>query len=114
MNKFSNADGQEVITLTKGELDELLEDAYDSALADQARSDATLPLELVQKLLNDEMHPLAAWREAKGLTQAQLAQEIGVRVATIGDWERGASDPKLSTAVKAAKVLGVDVDSLVK
>lgn len=32
---------------------------------------------------------LKAWREARGLTQAQLAALLGVQVFTISNWETG-------------------------
>lgn len=33
-------------------------------------------------------------REARGLTQEQLAQAIGVGMRTVGNWERGETVPK--------------------
>ena len=32
---------------------------------------------------------LKAWREERGLTQAELAQLLGVQVFTISNWETG-------------------------
>lgn len=43
---------------------------------------------------------LAEWRALRGLTQAQLAQRIGVTDMTISRWERGTA--LLNTAVMAA------------
>jgi DNA-binding transcriptional regulator YiaG len=34
---------------------------------------------------------LKAWRETRGLTQAELAALLGVQVFTISKWERGAT-----------------------
>jgi transcriptional regulator with XRE-family HTH domain len=34
---------------------------------------------------------LKTWREARGLTQSQLARLLGVEVFTISRWERGAT-----------------------
>jgi transcriptional regulator with XRE-family HTH domain len=37
---------------------------------------------------------IRARREARGWTQQQLAQEIGVGQRTVGNWERGETIPK--------------------
>jgi transcriptional regulator with XRE-family HTH domain len=34
---------------------------------------------------------LKAWRETRGLTQAELAALLGIQVFTISKWERGAT-----------------------
>lgn len=36
---------------------------------------------------------LRTWRQAAGMTQAEVADALGVRVATISDWERGVKTP---------------------
>jgi transcriptional regulator with XRE-family HTH domain len=40
---------------------------------------------------------LAAWREQKGLTQLQLAEELGCTVSTIWRYEQGQRDPDAAT-----------------
>lgn len=47
-------------------------------------------------------------RERAGLTQQQLATEVGVGVRTIGNWERGESVPRNRLA-KIEDVLGVSL-----
>ncbi|MFN4102076.1 MAG: multiprotein-bridging factor 1 family protein, partial [Pararhodobacter sp.] len=37
---------------------------------------------------------LAAAREASAMTQAQLAQRLGVRTKTLRDWEDDVSEPR--------------------
>jgi transcriptional regulator with XRE-family HTH domain len=37
------------------------------------------------------MNPIRAYREQKGLTQAQLAKALGVHKSTVERWERGIS-----------------------
>ena len=50
-------------------------------------------------------------RTARGLTQRELAERVGVHEQTIGNLERGnrATDP--ATLAKVGKVLGVDLTS---
>ena len=62
------------------------------------------------------MNKLKEMREAKGLSQSQLAKETGISVRTIQSYERGAR--KLSGASydrlkKMAEALGVDIEDLI-
>lgn len=40
-------------------------------------------------------HEIRTWRIERGWTQAELAERLGVRVATVSDWERDATGRKL-------------------
>ncbi|MFM6933597.1 MAG: helix-turn-helix transcriptional regulator [Novosphingobium sp.] len=51
-------------------------------------------------------------REARGLTQAQLAEAIGVSRKTINTVENGIFVPSTVIALKLAKVLGEPVEAL--
>ncbi len=42
-------------------------------------------------LIRGELHPVAAWRKARGLTQAELGSRAGVRGATVSDIEASKS-----------------------
>ena len=53
------------------------------------------------------MHPIARYRKAKGWTQTDLAQELGVSMSTVQSWERGAQ-PRPRHLRRLAEVLGVD------
>lgn len=46
-------------------------------------------------------------RKAKGWTQDQLAERVGVTIETIGKVERGAVPPSFDTAERIAKALGI-------
>lgn len=54
-----------------------------------------------------DMDNLSRIREAKGLTQTQLAQKIGANQATISKMESGQGNPTLSMINRVAKALGV-------
>lgn len=115
MQTATNLSGEALIVLTRAEYDSLVEEAGDAALIAEARQEGqpTMSAELVMQVL-DGLHPLTAWRKALGLTQAELAEKAGVRVATVSDIESGKIDPRLSTMVSLAAVLGVGVGDLVK
>lgn len=51
-------------------------------------------------------------RRARGLTQEQLAERIGVRQPRIAEIERGDANPRLDTLAKLARALGVTVSAL--
>lgn len=52
-------------------------------------------------------------RKARAMTQARLAELLGVDRRVYNRWERGAALPQLDTVVRMAQVLQVSVDALV-
>jgi transcriptional regulator with XRE-family HTH domain len=57
-------------------------------------------------------HRLRAWREAAGLTQRELARQLGVHHSNIQFWESGAVPPRSDVLAPMAKLLGVRVEQL--
>lgn len=55
---------------------------------------------------------LKQWRTAKNLTQAQLAELIGVSRKTINTVENGVFVPSVLLSLKLAQQLGTSVESL--
>ena len=55
---------------------------------------------------------IAALRRAKGLTQEQLADMLGVSAPAVSKWETGSSYPDISLLCPLARALGTNVDSL--
>ena len=55
---------------------------------------------------------IARYREAAGLTQATLAEKIGISTAFVSRVERGQKKMKVETLYATAKVLKVSVDAL--
>lgn len=49
-----------------------------------------------------------------GLTQQELGAELGVRLATLSDWERSDGSPSLASVVAAADFFGVSIEWLVR
>ena len=56
---------------------------------------------------------IARLRLERNLTQAQLAEIIGVSQQQLGGWENGVRKPKLNALIKIAKALNVDFNELI-
>ena len=57
---------------------------------------------------------IAALRKEKGMTQLELAKELGVTDKAVSKWERDLSCPDISSIPKLAQVLGVSVEELMQ
>jgi len=58
------------------------------------------------------MHPIERYRKAKGLTQAELAERVGVSRKTINTVENGVFIPSTLLALKLARALKRKVEEL--
>lgn len=56
---------------------------------------------------------IASHRKAKGMTQADLADLIGVHLVTVGKWECGLTEPRGATLYALAKVFKCKRDEIV-
>lgn len=52
-------------------------------------------------------------RELKGLTQVQMAEQLGINPGTLSGYERDYREPDFSISTKIANILGVDLDYLI-
>ena len=57
---------------------------------------------------------VVALRKEKGMTQLELAEEMGVTDKAVSKWERDLSFPDVSSIPKLAEILGVSVDELMQ
>lgn len=57
--------------------------------------------------------PIARARLSAGMTQAQLAQAVGVLPQQIGSWERGERHPKLDALTRIAQACRCSVNELI-
>ena len=71
-----------------------------------------LDAETAKSVLAGEMHPLTAWRNASGLSMADLGTRAGVRTASVSDIENGNIDPRYSTVKALADALGMDTSDI--
>ena len=51
-------------------------------------------------------------RQAKGLTQSELASELGVSFQAVSSWERGITPPDISNLLRISDYFGVALDDL--
>lgn len=58
------------------------------------------------------MFKIRKYREAAGLTQAQLAERIGVTLGAVSQWELGLCNPKSEHLPKLAAALGCTIGNL--
>jgi transcriptional regulator with XRE-family HTH domain len=56
------------------------------------------------------MKTIRALREEAGMTQLQLANELGITPSTVYNWERGRNEPKASQLKALALLFGVSMD----
>lgn len=56
---------------------------------------------------------LAELRRERGLTQDELAEEVGVSRQTVSKWERGLISPSGASLIALGQVYGISVDELV-
>lgn len=86
--------------------------SFDAFLAEELR-DAEFAAEWAAQASFRHL-PLNVWslREAKGLTQQELAHAAGMKQPRIAEIERGAANPTLLTLSRVAHALGVSADRL--
>lgn len=106
-------DGQRLVTMTAEEYQDLV-DARDAEVAMRAVAAGTL-----QTLSGDDVDaylaaatPLAFWRKHRGLTQAEMAQAIGVSQPYLAQLENGQREGSVSVYQRLARRLRLSVDEL--
>lgn len=55
---------------------------------------------------------LVQLRKKRGLTQQQIADEIGINRGSYSNWEKGKREPSFENLVKLASILGTSTDYL--
>ena len=53
-------------------------------------------------------------RTEKGLTQEQLAEQLGVSRQAVSKWEKGLSEPSTANLLALAKLYSISVDTLLQ
>jgi DNA-binding XRE family transcriptional regulator len=70
-----------------------------------------VPNEVVGYMVKDDLSAAAAWRKHLGLSQAQVAERIGITQSAYAQQEQAAS-PRKATREKIAAALGIAPDLL--
>lgn len=66
------------------------------------------------EILRDFAWRLNACAERKGLSQVEIANQMGVKPPRVGNWFQGRNFPRSREKVQLAKLLGVTVDWLIQ
>lgn len=84
---------------------------FDGAMSEAGNFGPTVPHSVMTRLVSGE-HPVKVFREWRGMTQAELAEEVGFSEVYIGAIERGTR--RLSSKVRAvvAEALTISADML--
>lgn len=93
-----------------GELDDVV--LYDRAKAGD--TGFRVPAKVVDAMLDEEVHPVRAWRTARGLTQRQLAAAAGISKPYLSQIESGVRAAAVATLRRIGDSLGVPIDLLAR
>jgi DNA-binding XRE family transcriptional regulator len=93
---------------------EMLEDvqAYDEAKRMLAAGEELVPSAVTYAIL-DGASPVRAWREARGLTQGQLAEAAGISIPYLSQIEAGKRKGSADVLTALARALRVSLDDIV-
>ncbi len=82
-------------------------------LSQKARkdSDVTIPHEVVGFMVHNDDSAMKAWRRHLGLTQAQVAESLGITQAAYSQIENSKTSKK-DTIQRVAAALGIDPEQL--
>ncbi len=83
--------------------------AYDAALADEGEA---VPHQLMRRLVAG-VSPIRLWREHRGLTRTQLAQQAEIDKTYLSRLESGRKVGSVAVLKRLATALSVDLDDLV-
>ncbi|MBN2232958.1 MAG: helix-turn-helix transcriptional regulator [Deltaproteobacteria bacterium] len=85
---------------------------YQALLKQADPADVWLPHEVVQAVALDGATLVKAWRDYRGLTQAELAKQSGMSQPALARLEKGGITPRPATLKKLAAALGVEAEQL--
>lgn len=71
-----------------------------------------MPGEVLGAMLDDGLHPIAAWRRLSGLSQAELARRTGLSQVWLSRIESGGGTGSAATRRKVAEALEAPVWAL--
>jgi DNA-binding XRE family transcriptional regulator len=93
---------------------EMLEDihSYDEAKKAISSGDEELIPASVVNVLTDGENPIKVWREYRGFTQQEFAEQIGISVPYVSQLETNKRTPSIDVIKRMAAILKVDIDDL--
>jgi DNA-binding XRE family transcriptional regulator len=106
--------GEELAILPRSELEALtdaIKHTRDVAAYEAGRLPGLSPEEALE--LVNSPSPLAYWRKYRGLTQAALAEAVGITQGYLSDIENGRRDGPVEIWLKLSKALDLPLEALV-
>ena len=93
---------------------ELLDDikALNEVLAKLARGEEEFIPEYIAEALWDGQNPLKVWREYRGVSQNELAEQIGISAGYLSQLETGKRTGTADVLARIARALSVDIEDL--
>ena len=85
------------------------EELYDSA---KSADEESFPIDVADRLLAGE-NAVKVYRVHRGITQKQLAQEVGINTVYLSQIETGRRTGSTQTLTKLARSLNVDLEDLI-
>lgn len=83
------------------------------SLSDESLQSSTLPDHIKDELAARAAHPVKILRKFHGLTQDELAKNVGISRSYLTEIETGAKEGSLKTMKAIAQVLNIDLGVLV-
>lgn len=117
---FVAPDGTKMVILPAADFERLralAEDSEDVAFAQAelariAAGEGTMPGEVLNFILNEDLTPLASWRRYRGMSQAALAKKAGLSQVWVGRIEAGGGYGSRKTRRALADALDAPLWSL--
>lgn len=125
-SQIIHTEGEDLVVITRSEYEALLARAGDEASEDSMTAriidatdariargeDVALPA-AVWEAIEGGKHPIRAIRKYRGLTQAEIAEQAGLRQGYIADIEAGKKTGSAASLKAIAAALGVPLDVVV-
>ncbi len=118
---FKTPSGDEMVILPRAEYDQLVEGnemAQDVAAFDRFKErlasgeEELMPAEFANRIIDGE-NPLRVWRQFRGVSSKDLAEQAGISVAYLSEIETGKKDGSISAMKRIADALKLTLDDLV-
>lgn len=121
VQKIQAPNGDHLVVMPESEYEALLDrldeaaallavERFESGLA--SGKEEAIPSQIVDRLLAGE-NKIAVWREYRGMTARELAEEAGITQAYLSQMESGKREGTVGTIKKLAVALSLGIDDLV-
>lgn len=87
-------------------------DQFQRLMEAAGEAEPTIPHDVVKRMAVDDISPAKAWREHLSLSQAEVAERMGVSQPAYAQMEKHGSNPRKETREKIATALGIKPDQL--